>query len=117
PLSRRLVGTHRFSPVLDLALSPCECKYSSPVVTQHTERDGSLIGRRCLAGSAGLSLGFRGFSGNARAEAADTMSGMTGSTPLPRQFGPTRTSLLPQRAGPWHSLSRARSATDSPGCI
>ena len=32
-LSRRLVGTHRFSPVLDLALSPCECKYLLPAMT------------------------------------------------------------------------------------
>src|SRR5699024_7894991 len=43
-LSRRLVGTHRFSPVLDLALSPCECKYSSPAVTSPAERDGSPTG-------------------------------------------------------------------------
>lgn len=27
-LSRQLMGTHRFSPILDLALSLCECKYS-----------------------------------------------------------------------------------------
>src|SRR5699024_7601895 len=38
------VGTHRFSPVLDVALSPCECKYSSPAVTSPAERDGAPTG-------------------------------------------------------------------------
>jgi hypothetical protein len=68
-LSRRLVGTHRFSPVLDLALSPCECKYSSPATGDGREQ-------------------FRDSADSRRAHAAVKAS-------QPRQFGPARNSHWP----------------------
>src|SRR5699024_8233260 len=51
----------------------------------------SEAGRIC-----GFSIRFRGFSGRERASTIDTM---TGSASPPRQFGPLRTPLLPQRPG------------------
>lgn len=45
-LSRRLVGTHRFSPVLDLALSPCECKCLSPAKMGEGSSDPRVVGAR-----------------------------------------------------------------------
>lgn len=44
--SRRLVGTHRFSPVLDLALSPCECKCLSPAKMGEGSADPRIVGAR-----------------------------------------------------------------------
>src|SRR5699024_8001163 len=55
------------------------------VTRGHEPRGAQRVTHRApMAGRiSGLSVRFRGLSGRERAEAADTMSGMTGSTPLP----------------------------------
>lgn len=89
-LSRRLVGTHRFSPVLDLALSPCECKYSSSADAGARSAAGRTLGAPWAQGTSRIdchTVGFRGFSGRNSTEAGAPLGG---AATAPRQFGPAR---------------------------
>lgn len=109
------MGTHRFSPVLDLALSPCECKYSSPAVTSPAERDGALTGYSPGAG------------GRPDLRLLDQVPRILGARESQHhrhddRFGVTTSAVRPIVNAPAASASRcsssrARSATDSPGCI
>jgi hypothetical protein len=98
-LSRRLVGTHRFSPVLDLALSLCECKYSAPLEAgaqapgrARCGRDAGTVIAVEAVGTSRRATGFRGFSGlGTGAALGDAGSCANGSTASPPQFGSART--------------------------
>src|SRR5699024_4784391 len=111
-LSRRLVGTHRFSPVLDLALSPCECKYSSPAVTAPRSATGHSLGAggwpdQRLLGQVPRIRGAR----ESQRHRHDDRFGVTISAVRPIANVPA------ERADSRGSSSRARSATNSSGCI